>query len=114
MKVKIQNPKATLVTVPVSGGTVPTTIPSGQPGQGSAQVIYKRYAIKTTSLIWTIKHNQNTDRFVAVLRDESGNQFNALIKTLDNKTMQIVLTQAAKGFVDVIFDISNAPVIDIA
>ena len=112
MKVKIQNPKATLVTVP-GGNSITASVPSNSSNSASPQVIYKRYAIRNRSLVWTIKHNQNTDRFIAFLRDESGNQFNALIKTLDNKTMQIVLTQAAKGFVDVIFDISNAPVIDI-
>jgi hypothetical protein len=114
VKVKVQNPKSTLVTIPLGTASVPTTIPATSPAASPPQVIYKRYAIKNNSLIWTIRHNQNTDRFVAVLRDEFGNQFNALIKTLDNKTMQIVLTQASKGFVDVIFDISNSPVIDIA
>lgn len=112
MKVKIQNPKATLVTVP-GGNSITAVIPSGSSGSTSPQVIYKRYEIRNRSTVWTIKHNQNTDRFIAFLRDESGNQFNALIKTLDKKTMQIVLTQATKGFVDVIFDVSNSPSIDI-
>ena len=112
MKVKIQNPKATLVTVP-GGNSITAVIPPGSSGSTSPQVIYKRYEIRNRSTVWTIKHNQNTDRFIAFLRDESGNQFNALIKTLDKKTMQIVLTQATKGFVDVIFDVSNSPSIDI-
>ena len=115
MKVKIQNPKATLVTIP-GGNSITAVIPSGSsglPNSTSQQVIYKRYEIRNRSTVWTIKHNQNTDRFIAFLRDESGNQFNALIKTLDKKTMQIVLTQATKGFVDVIFDVSNSPSIDI-
>jgi hypothetical protein len=50
---------------------------------------------------------------MAVLRDENGDQFNAQVKTISTKIIEVHLTTAIKGFVDVIFDISGSPVIEV-
>lgn len=102
MKVRANNPRATLVTVaPTSPRIVaPTT---------ASQTIFKRYAIQTESLLWVIPHNQHTTKFIATLRDINENQFYALIHNVDHNTFNVVLTTATKGFVDVVFDTSGAP-----
>ena len=105
MKARISNARATLVTI------APTS-PKVLISQTQAP-IYKRYAIKNSSLLWEIPHNQNTDKFVAILRDENGNQFYAGIHTVNKNAFNVVLTTAMKGFVDVIFEISGTPDIEI-
>lgn len=105
MKARISNARATLVTIAPTSPKV--LISQTQPP------VYKRYAIKNSSLIWEIPHNQNTDRFTATLRDENGNQFHALIHNVNKNTFNVVLTTAMKGFVDVIFEISGTPDIEI-
>jgi hypothetical protein len=106
MIVSVNKPQVTVAKVR-------TTNPASSNSSGNSNIIYKRYKIKNASLVWTITHNQNTDRYMAVLRDENGDQFNAQVKTISTKIIEVRLTTAIKGFVDVIFDISGSPVIEV-
>ena len=102
--IRVSTARATLVTI---APTSPKSLISTHPP------VYKRYAIKNSSLLWEIPHNQNTDKFVAILRDENGNQFYAGIHTVNKNAFNVVLTIAMKGFVDVIFEVSDTPDIEI-
>ena len=98
-----------------SAGVVVGTIPT--PPQSSKvptqQIVYKRYHIQTPQTVWVVNHNQNTDRFVVVLRDEHGELFDAKIVRINDKTIEVQLATALAGYVDLIFDISTNPVIAI-
>jgi hypothetical protein len=76
-------------------------------------VIYRRYSIQNPSLVWEIPHNQNTDKFSAVLRDLEGNQFYAKIIKIDKNKFNVILTEATSGTVDVVFELSDMADIEI-
>jgi hypothetical protein len=102
--IRVSTARAALVTIaPTSPKSLITTqVP-----------IYKRYAIKNPSALWEIPHGQNTDRFMVTLRDENGNQFWAGVHTVNKNTFNVILTTSMKGFVDVVFEISGTPDIEI-
>jgi len=76
-------------------------------------VLYRRYLIKNPSLVWEIPHNQNTNKFSAVLRDLDGNQFYAKMHRVDKNKFHVILTDATSGTVDVVFELSDAADIEI-
>lgn len=83
----------------------------GTSGSASQSVMYKRYHIQTPQIVWVIPHNQNTDRFVYVLRNDSGEPITAKLVRRNNNVFEVHLTSALSGYVDLIFDISNASTI---
>jgi len=111
--VKVNNPSVTVATIRSTSPLKNTNGNGGNGGTTSSHLIYKRYKIKNAALTWTIPHNQNTDRYMAVLRDIDGNQFHAHIKTVSTKIIEVHLTTAMTGYVDVIFVTSNSPIIEL-
>ena len=108
MIVQINRPK-------LVGATVATISSKAVKQGGSAAqaqpIICRRYHIQTPKTIWTVTHNQNTDRFMVVLRDEQGEQFDAKVVRVNSKTIEVHLATALSGYVDLIFDVSTNPVI---
>lgn len=76
-------------------------------------VIYRRYSIKNPLSVWEIPHNQNTNKFSAVLRDLDGNQFYAKVHRIDKNKFNVILTVATSGTVDVVFELSDMADIEI-
>ena len=94
-------------------GTIPSQVSKIDNIQTAQPIVYKRYHIQTPQTLWTVNHNQNTDRFVVVLRDEQGELFDAKIVRVNDKTIEVHLAIALAGYVDLIFDVSTNPVIAI-
>ena len=102
--IRVSTARAALVTI---APTSPKSLISTHPP------VYKRYAINNSSLLWEIPHNQNTDKFVAILRDLDGNQFYAKVHRIDKNKFNVILTDATSGTVDVVFELSDAADIEI-
>jgi hypothetical protein len=113
-KSKVATATVGIVNRPKVGASV-SVVSSGAIKQGGnviqQQVIYKRFHVQIPKTVWTITHNQNTDRFMVVLRDEQGETFEAKIVRIDNKTIEVHLATALSGYVDLIIDVSSNPVI---
>ncbi len=64
-----------------------------------------------SSLRWLVVHNMNTTRFRETLMNETGQRFYASVNVIDQNSFEIVMTQEAAGYVDVIFDEANETIV---
>lgn len=116
-KPKIAVATTTVVNRPRVGAAV-SVVTSNTVKQGSnflqqQSIIYKRYHVQAAKTVWRITHDQNTDRFMVVLRDEQGEPFDAKIVRINSNTIEVHLATALSGYVDLIFDVSANSVIPV-
>jgi hypothetical protein len=70
---------------------------------GGASLNSLRFSFAVAMEEWTIAHNQNSDRFILVTRDENGNRFYAGEQVVDLNTIRIQGTEPMKGTADILF-----------
>lgn len=70
---------------------------------GTASIAMRRFRFDAPSLVWRVDHGMDSDIVMHVVRDTSGRLLYAPVVVLDRHRVEVRLTSASTGAVDLLF-----------